>query len=101
MTATRKDKGRHSANCATQKENNQKPKISTKLQRIIDILKARPEGLNRFEAEAYGEHCLNSTAAVIRDMYGTRLVQRWEIVPTRYCSAGVRVLRYWIVGGAK
>ena len=74
-------------------------KITTKLQRIIDLLKTRPEGLNRFEAESFGEHCLNSTAAVIRSTYGDRLIQRWEKVPTRYCSTGVRVLRFWIVGG--
>jgi len=23
-----------------------------------------------------------------------------EIVPTRYCAEGVRVLRYWLVGGS-
>ena len=74
-------------------------KISTKLDRVINLLKTRPEGLNRFEAEFFGEHCLNSTIAVIRDMYGDKLIQRWETVPTRYCSTGVRVLRFWLAGG--
>ena len=83
------------------KANKSQRKVSTKLGRIIDILKTRPEGLNRFEAESFGEHCLNSTAAVIRSIYGDRLIQRWEKVPTRYCSTGVRVLRFWIVGGAQ
>lgn len=71
----------------------------TKLDRVINILKTRPEGLNRFEAESYGDHALNSTVAVIRAMYGDRLIQRWETVPTRYCSSGVRVLRFWLAGG--
>lgn len=82
------------------KANKSQRKITTKLQRIIDILKTRPEGLNRFEAESFGEHCLNSTAAVIRSIYGDRLIQRWEKVPTRYCADGVRVLRFWLVEGA-
>lgn len=74
-----------------------KRKVITKLDRMIEILKTRPEGLNRFEAEAFGEHCLNSTAAVIRAMYGDRLIQRWETVPSRFTNKGVRVLRFWIV----
>ncbi len=76
-----------------------KQKRITKLDRVINLLKTRPEGMNRFEAESFGEHCLNSTAAIIRSMYGDRLIQRWETVPTRYCSSGVRVLRFWLVGG--
>jgi len=56
--------------------------------------KSRPAGA------AFGEHCLNSTVAVIRAMYGPRLIQRPEIVPTRYCAEGVRVNRYWLVPGA-
>ncbi len=79
--------------------NQSKSKVITKLDRVINLLKTRPEGLNRFEAESFGEHCLNSTASVIRSMYGDKLIQRWETVPTRYCSSGVRVLRFWLVGG--
>jgi len=76
-----------------------KTKPITKLNRIINILRTRPEGLNRFEAEQYGDHCLNSTIAVIRDLYGDRLIQRWETVPSRFTQHGVRVLRFWLVGG--
>lgn len=79
------------------KANNSKRKVITKLDRVISLMKTRPEGLNRFEAEGFGEHCLNSTAAVIRSIYGDKLIQRWETVPTRYCSTGVRVLRFWLV----
>lgn len=67
----------------------------TKIMRIIDLLK-RPDGLNRFEAERFGDHCLNSTVAKIRESFGAKLRQQWEIVPTRYNPSGVRVLRYWL-----
>jgi len=77
-----------------------KAERTTKIRRVIDLLKTRPEGLNRFEAERFGEHALNSTVAVIRAMFGGRLVQRWEKVPTRFNPDGVRVLRYWIVSTA-
>lgn len=73
-----------------------KPKTTTKLDRVIAALH-HPHGLNRFEAERIGEHAINSTVAVIRKRYGSKLVQEWETVPTRYCERGVRVLRYWIV----
>ena len=76
-----------------------KTKRITKLDRIVNLLKTLPGGLNRFEAEGWGDHALNSTVAVIRARYGDRLIQRWETVPSRYCSTGVRVLRYWLVGG--
>lgn len=56
----------------------------------------QPHGLNRFEAERIGEHCLNSTAAIIRTMYGDRLIQQWERVPSRFNPDGVRVYRYWL-----
>lgn len=81
------------------KANITEPKAITKLQRIVEILH-RPEGLNRFEAESYGDHCLNSTVADIRAIYGNKLIQRWEIVPSRFSSDGVRVLRYWLTEGS-
>jgi len=76
-----------------------KTKRITKLDRIVNLLKTLPGGLNRFEAESYGEHCLNSTTAVIRSMYGDKLIQRWETVPSRFTDKGVQVYRYWLVGG--
>lgn len=77
---------------------NLNPKRTKKIDRVIAALE-QPHGLNRFEAERIGEHCLNSTVAVIRESYGDKLIQQWETVPTRYCETGVRVLRYWLVGG--
>jgi hypothetical protein len=83
---------------AAQKTNHDQKSIK-KIYRVEAALKL-PAGLNRFEAERIGDHCLNSTVADIRKSYGARLVQKWEMAPSRYCSDGVRVLRYWIVGGA-
>ena len=93
------NKKSHPAKVALEAKND-KPKRISKLQRIIELLTNRPQGLTRFEAESHGEHCLNSTVSVIRKMYGSRLFQRWEVVPTRYNSDGVRVVRYWLTGGA-
>jgi len=76
---------------------NLNPKRIKKIDRVIAALKL-PGGLNRFEAERIGDHCLNSTIANVREMYGDKLFQEWETVPTRYCDTGVRVLRYWLVG---
>ena len=36
------------------KANNSKRKVITKLDRVISLMKTRPEGLNRFEAEGFG-----------------------------------------------
>ena len=72
------------------------PKSSTKLYRIETALR-QPEGLNRFDAARIGDTCLNSTVAVLRSIHGNKLVQRWEVVPSRYSASGVRVLRYWLI----
>ena len=74
-----------------------KPQRITKLDRVINLLKTRPEGMNRFEAEQFGDHTLNSTISIIRGIYGNRLIQRWETVPSRFTSHGVRVLRFWLL----
>lgn len=59
-----------------------------------------PRGLNRFEAERHGDHCLNSTIAELRKD-GCDIYSRPEIVPTKFNSRGVRVLRYWLIKGAR
>lgn len=69
---------------------------STKIDRVEAALR-RPGGMNRFEAERIGDHCLNSTVARLRET-GALINSAWETVPTRYCPRGVRVLRYWIAG---
>lgn len=57
----------------------------------------QPDGLNRFEAERLGDHCLNSTIAELR-ADGCVIHSEWEKVPTRHNPKGVRVLRYWLTG---
>jgi len=74
-----------------------KQKSITKRDRVIEALKT-PSGLNRFEAEKIGEHCLNSTMSIIRRIYGDKLIQERETVPSRYKSDGVSVVRYWLKG---
>jgi len=70
------------------------PKPAKKIDRILAALR-HPAGLNRFQAERLGDHCLNSTVASLR-AYGYIIFGEWETVPTRYCADGVRVKRYWI-----
>jgi hypothetical protein len=68
-----------------------------KIDRILAALKLA-QGLNRFQAEKLGDHCLNSTVAKLRE-YGYQLHGEWEVVPTRYSPKGVRVKRYRVIGG--
>ena len=67
--------------------------IEDKLTRILRALLHRT--LNRFEAEAFGDHCLNSTIAKIREM-GIVLADRWETVPALGGRATAHVKRYWV-----
>lgn len=78
------------------KANNSEIQSIKKIYRVEAALK-QPRGMNRFEAERIGDHCLNSTVAELRKTYGSKLIQQWETVPTRYSPRGVRVFRYWIV----
>lgn len=87
------------AGTRTAQQTTQKPKRTTKLDRVIAALH-HPAGLNRFEAARLGDTCLNSTVAVIRSIYGSKLISQWETVPCRFTERGVRVLRYWIIEGA-
>ena len=73
----------------------QTPSSTRKIDRIAASLH-RHGGLNRFDAERIGDHCLNSTVSDLRKIYGDRLKQRWEVVPSRYSAKGVRVLCYWL-----
>lgn len=65
----------------------------------IRIALADPRGLNRFEAERLGDHCLNTTVAALR-AEGCVIQSAWERVRTRHNPKGVRVLRYWLTGYA-
>lgn len=67
----------------------------TKLARILAILRSG-QTLNRFEAEVLGDHCLNSTVAVLR-AEGNLIHDHWERVPTRF-GKKARVKRYGYAG---
>jgi len=51
--------------------------------------------LNRFEAERYGDHCLNSTIAELKNRQQLAILSEWETVPNRFGDP-VRVKRYWL-----
>lgn len=69
---------------------------TTKIQTIYSAIRER-RGLNRFDAERLGDHCLNSTIAVLRAK-GVVILDHWEEVPTRF-GRDVRVKRYWAQHG--
>lgn len=96
MRATTNENARRQPGAETATHSTNKAKATTKRERVIEALK-QPEGLNRFEAERIGEHCLNSTVAVIRTLYGSSLSQRRERVPSRFNPDGVSVFRYWLL----
>lgn len=66
----------------------------------IRLALRNPQGLNRFDAERHGDHCLNSTIAELR-ADGCIFHSEWEMVPTRFNPNGARVLRYWLIGYAR
>ena len=96
---TTKEKAARPCQVEAAQQTTQKPKNITKLDRVIAALH-HPTSLNRFEAARLGDTCLNSTVAVIRSIYGSKLISQWETVPCRFTERGVRVLRYWITGEA-
>ena len=67
------------------------PAKDTKISRVWHALRS-PGGLNRFQAEVIGEHCLNTTIAALRAS-GRVITDEWESVPTRF-GCDVRVKRY-------
>lgn len=73
------------------------PKPARKIDRIEAALRL-PRGLNRFEAERLGDHCLNSTVSKLRER-GVSINSRWETVPS-FAGTETRVLRYWAYGTA-
>lgn len=66
-----------------------------KEQRIISAL-SNPRGLNRFEAENHGDHCLNSTISRLKEK-GYSIYSRRETVPNRFSSTPTSCNRYWLM----
>lgn len=69
--------------------------MKTKKQSILDVLRYR--SLNRFEAQAYGDHCLHSTVSALT-AEGNAFQSVWEKVPTRFGKT--RVKRYHLIKAA-
>lgn len=65
----------------------------TKESKMLAILRARPDGLNRFEAEHFGDHCLHSTVARLRSK-GYQFCDEWEWTQTRFGDVHVKRYRY-------
>jgi hypothetical protein len=86
------------------KSNNKKPSGSGKSQRAhqkigtkkFNIIQHFLEGLslNRFEAEALGDHCLHSTVSTLVNKLGLEIPRKWEAVSNRF-GGTTRVKRYW------
>ena len=68
---------------------------STKIGTILGLF-VRGYNLNRFEAEAHNDHCLNSTVSTIQNGFGIKISRRSETVPCMRGRATVRVKRYWL-----
>lgn len=71
--------------------------MTTKKEMILSELRMR--SLNRFEAERLGDHCLNSTVALLR-ADGHVLYAAYEHVPTRFGKT-TRVKRYSLLREAR
>ncbi len=59
------------------------PKRKTKIASVLEFF-ISGQSLNRFEAERLGDHCLNSTVAVLSNTYGLTFIRRTETVPNRF-----------------
>lgn len=82
--------------CNTAKDGKKPINPQTKKARILELLQKR--SLNRFEAERYGDHCLNSTISSLKKD-GHIIHGVMEKVPTRF-GKPVPVKRYFLVKGA-
>ncbi|WKN20640.1 hypothetical protein [Azotobacter vinelandii] len=65
----------------------------TKIARVLAYTLIPGNSLNRFEAEALGDHCLNSTIAKLAHDYGLEFQRQPEKVPNRW-GAPCDVTRY-------
>ena len=69
----------------------------SKIARVLAYLLPACNSLNRFEAEALGDHCLNSTIAKLAHHYGLVFQRQPEKVPNRW-GKPCDVTRYSLKG---
>lgn len=69
----------------------------SKIARVLAYLLPACNSLNRFEAEALGDHCLNSTIAKLAHRYGLAFRRQPEKVPNRW-GKSCDVTRYSLKG---
>jgi hypothetical protein len=77
------------------KQGDSKALKSSKLATMLGLL-ISGRSLNRFEAEHYHDHCLNSTVSALQNGHGVIIDREREMVP---CIGGVdtvSVNRYWL-----
>jgi hypothetical protein len=66
--------------------------------KLATILKVFLSGqsLNRFDAERYHDHCLNSTVSSLQNHHGVLIKRQRETVPCLDGKATTSVNRYWL-----
>jgi hypothetical protein len=65
----------------------------TKYSNIIHVFHSG-KSLNRFEAENFGDHCLNTTISTISSQLDLEIPRKMEKVPNHFGSL-TNVMRYW------
>ena len=68
-------------------------KEGTKNSNIINVFQSG-KSLNRFEAESFGDHCLNTTISTLSSQLDLEIPRKMEKVPNRF-SGTTNVMRYW------
>lgn len=68
---------------------------STKMANILRQL-VNGKSLNRFEAEHYHDHCLNTTISTLQNGRGIIIDRERETVPCLNGAATANVNRYWL-----
>ena len=68
-------------------------KEGTKYSNIIDVFMTG-NSLNRFKAESFGDHCLNTTISTLSSQLDLEISRKMEKVPNRF-GGTTNVMRYW------
>ena len=73
------------------------PDFTQRQRKVDSIIQAffNGQSLNRFDAEALHDHCLNTTVSIIGKL-GVAIQRKRERVPCKGGQATVSVNRYWL-----